>query len=104
MTNYDATGITNEMLSDAPYELDVFNELSTFISDNLSGFKDNYIIAHNGLTFDFIFLKSCFAIIQKILPFKYFDTLLFSRYLHPGLNSHRSSTLAHKNIYNVTMI
>lgn len=97
----EITNITNEMLSSAPSTRSVYKEFIEFINNNLDD-SDNYMIAHNGLTFDFIFLKRIYETLDIDIPtFKYVDTLLMSRYLHPRLNSHKMSTLCHKNIYNV---
>ena len=85
------TGISNKLLKDEgiPW-LDAFTELNNILKNILQKSPDGklYIVAHNGETFDFIFLKRIFNILNNydIKPISsknivYIDSLLFSRRL-----------------------
>jgi len=85
------TSITNELLRDEglPWQK-AYSELNDFLKSILQKSPDGklYIIAHNGETFDFLFLKRIFSELNelniKTIPSKnivYIDSLLFARRL-----------------------
>lgn len=85
------TGISNKLLKDEgiPW-LTAFTELNNILKNILQKSPDGklYIVAHNGETFDFIFLKRIFSELNKydiktIHPknIVYIDSLLFVRRL-----------------------
>ena len=68
----EITGITNDMVNDAPLEKDVIDDLLRFLGDHP-------IVAHN-TPFDVSFLQSMAERNGKDLPErKYYDTLTLSR-------------------------
>ena len=80
------TGITSEMLLDAPTFEEIAEVLYAFIGDN-------YMVAHN-FPFDYSFLKGEFELVGKALPPRGICTLSLSRKL---LNLQRNNldSLAH---------
>ena len=62
------TGISNRLLKDEgiPW-LDAFTELNNILKESLKIHQDGklYIVAHNGETFDFLFLKRIFNDLNK---------------------------------------
>lgn len=85
------TSITNKLLRDEglPWQK-AYSELNDFLKSILQKSPDGklYIIAHNGETFDFLFLKRIFSELNelniKTIPSKnivYIDSLLFARRL-----------------------
>lgn len=88
------TGITDQMLKDAPPEKDVIPRFKEFC-------KDTILVAHNA-TFDMGFINKSYE--RNGLPEAdnpVIDTLELSRFLHPHMKSHRLNTLAKK--YNVNL-
>lgn len=91
----ELTGITNEMLKDAPNILDVKDEVLNFLGDDV-------IIGHN-TSFDIRFLSNGFnrykhddiwvIVSDDKLPNKYMDTMQFARKVYPELDHHRLSDL-----------
>ena len=81
------TGITNEMLTDAPGPENVFPQVFDFI-------KDDIIVGHN-VSFDIRFINAAF---EKYgngpLRNEVFDTLKLSRCLLPNLQHHRLCDIA----------
>jgi DNA polymerase III alpha subunit (gram-positive type) len=85
------TSITNELLRDEGVSWKkAYSELNDFLKSILQKSPDGklYIIAHNGETFDFLFLKRIFSELNelniKTIPSKnivYIDSLLFARRL-----------------------
>lgn len=85
------TSITNELLRDEGVSWKkAYSELNNFLKSILQKSPDGklYIIAHNGETFDFLFLKRIFSELNelniKTIPSKnivYIDSLLFARRL-----------------------
>tara|TARA_E500000178_G_C16914251_1_gene704157 strand:+ start:92 stop:712 length:621 start_codon:yes stop_codon:yes gene_type:complete len=85
------TSITNELLRDEGVSWETaYKELNDFLKSILQKSPDGklYIVAHNGETFDFIFLKRIFSELNelniKTIPSKnivYIDSLLFARRL-----------------------
>ena len=78
----EITGITNQMVVDAPREKDVVNDFFSFIGDLP-------IVAHN-TPFDLSFLQDMASRYdKKLLERKYYDTLTLSRaflYFQPAHN------------------
>ena len=85
------TGITNDLLrkEGIPW-ITAFNELNDFLKEIIKNSPDGklYIVAHNGETFDFLFMKRIFnelnkhdikTVNQKNIV--YIDSLLFARRL-----------------------
>jgi len=85
------TSITNELLRDEGVSWQMaYKELNDFLKNILQKSPDGklYIVAHNGETFDFLFLKRIFSELNeldiKTIPSKniiYIDSLLFARRL-----------------------
>lgn len=90
----DLTGITDEMLKDAP-------EIDEVIQDFLKFIKGCHLVAHNA-RFDMGFLQEA---VKKLgeAPVKnsVIDTLELARYLYPDLKNHRLNTLC--NYLDVTL-
>lgn len=76
------TGITNEMVKDMPWIIDVKDEVIQFLGDDI-------IIGHN-TSFDMRFLNAGF---NMSLENKYMDTMQFARKVFPELKHHRLSDL-----------
>ena len=85
------TSITNKLLRDEGVSWQMaYKELNDFLKSILQKSTDGklYIVAHNGETFDFLFLKRIFSELNeldiKTIPSKnivYIDSLLFARRL-----------------------
>ncbi|PKM49882.1 MAG: PolC-type DNA polymerase III [Firmicutes bacterium HGW-Firmicutes-7] len=87
------TGITPEMVQDAPIIEDVLKEFLEFVGDDI-------LVAHNA-DFDLSFIKY-FAQEQNVEIFNTsVDTLELSRTLFPDLKNHKLNTLASE--FNVTL-
>lgn len=81
------TGITNEMLTDAPPVTQVFPEFLSF-TGSLP------LIGHNIHCFDIKFLRmASLQILQKPFPNDYFDTLYMARRLYPTEKHNRLQDL-----------
>lgn len=91
----ELTGITNEMVKDAPSINEILPEFMNFI-------KDSIILGHN-VNFDINFIYDN-LIKQDMVPITndFVDTLRLSRKLLPELKHHRLSDLA--NYYNIDTI
>ena len=87
----ELTGITNDMLKDAP----LFNEVKNEIWDFLDG---ETLIGHN-VNFDINFLYDAFISDGMILSNDFIDTMRVSRHILPELNHHRLTDLC--NYYNI---
>lgn len=86
-TTIDLTGITDDMVRDAPELSDVTREFHEFIGDAI-------VVAHNA-SFDMGFLYEAYrqsGIDKNDHPV--IDTLELARFLHPELKNHRLGTLA----------
>lgn len=79
----ELTGITNEMLADAPSIENVMPLFLDFI-------RNSIIVGHN-VTFDLSFLRNN---TDKELNIDYIDTLRLSRKLYNGMEHHRLSDMA----------
>lgn len=78
----DLTGITNEMLIDAPR----FHEIEHSLVDFLHGYT---IVGHN-TSFDIAFLEEA---LKREIDCEYIDTMQLSRKLFPEMNHHRLSDM-----------
>ncbi|UJF14739.1 PolC-type DNA polymerase III [Jeotgalibaca sp. MA1X17-3] len=88
------TGITDQMLKDAPSEDKIVPSFKEFCGDSI-------LVAHNA-SFDMGFLNKSYERNGiEDAPNPVIDTLELSRFLHPQLRSHRLNTLAKK--YNVNL-
>jgi DNA polymerase-3 subunit alpha (Gram-positive type) len=79
------TGITDEMVADAPLYKDAIRSFMDFVGSDL-------LIAHNA-NFDIGFIRH-FAELSEI-PFEnsYMDTLALSRFINPDLKNHNQGKL-----------
>lgn len=83
------TGITNDMVADAPELNEVIQKFLAFVGDAV-------LVAHNA-RFDMGFLQaSCKKLNMNPVTNPYIDTLELARFLYPGLRNHRLNTLADK--------
>lgn len=84
----DLTGITDDMLRNAPPLKQVISDFATFIGDSV-------LIGHNIASFDSNFLYDAFIKILNIpLSNDFVDTLRIARWTLPNLQHHRLSDLA----------
>lgn len=74
------TGISNDMVEDAPAFSEIAEELHAFLESSI-------FVAHN-VGFDFAFLKAAFAELGYTMPTHRLCTVRISRKLHPGLQSY----------------
>lgn len=83
----ELTGITNEMLADAP-------ELESVLPDFLDFIGDSILIGHN-VNFDINFLyDAAMDVCQRPVQNDYIDTLRVARKVFPNLQHHRLSDVA----------
>ena len=88
------TGITDDMVKDAPNVAEVVKKYYEWIGDSI-------LVAHNA-SFDMGFLYEAYK--QADLPsitYPVIDTLELARFLHPEMGNHRLNTLAKK--YNIEL-
>ena len=80
------TGITDDMVKDAPTQREAVTEFLRFVGDRV-------LIAHNA-GFDISFIRRVCD--DNGMPFDntYLDTVALSRYVNPDLNKHKLDTLA----------
>ena len=103
------TGISNNLLRKEGVSWEeAYKSTNDFLKEIIKTSSDNklYIVAHNGETFDFIFLKRLFDDLNslniKTIPLKnivFIDTLLFSRRLLKNRMSYKQETLC--KTYNI---
>ena len=87
------TGITDEMIQDAPYIKDILPKLCDFINSSI-------IVGHN-VNFDINFIyDNSLEIFNKPFVNDFIDTMRISRCLDPDMKHHRLSDLAKK--YNIS--
>ena len=86
------TGITDEMVADAPPVRDALEAFFDFIGDRGSE-KKKLLVAHNA-SFDMGFIR--YAAQECGFEFKnpYLDTVALSRYINPNLKKHKLDVLA----------
>lgn len=77
------TGITPEMVKDAPCVDSVLKDFCSFV-------QTNPIVGHN-IKFDLSFINKK---LNRILPNDYADTLVFSRKVYKELSSHKLTNIA----------
>ena len=82
----DLTGITDEMVADAPLDSEAVKAFLKFSDDRI-------LIAHNA-NFDIGFLRKVADDNKLRFNNSYIDTLSLSRYLNPELKSHRLNIIA----------
>jgi len=97
------TGITNRMLVNEGLAWEAgYSKLAEWLFSVIQSSEEKKIaiIAHNGETFDFIFLKNIFSELRKlqiktpsIKDIIFIDTLLFAKRLLPNRGSYRQETL-----------
>ncbi|MBQ8496865.1 MAG: PolC-type DNA polymerase III [Clostridia bacterium] len=82
----ELTGITDEMVTDAPKTKEAVQKFLDFIGDRM-------LVAHNA-SFDISFIRK--AAQDHDLPFNntYLDTLSMSRFVNPDLKNHKLNTIA----------
>jgi DNA polymerase-3 subunit alpha (Gram-positive type) len=97
----EITGITNQRLKDDGVSHNVAYRASIdFMKDNMTEGSPAYLIAHNGMGFDFIFFKRLMKDVgESSLDIRYIDSMFYSKYIHPNMYSHSMKTLT-KN-YNI---
>jgi DNA polymerase III alpha subunit (gram-positive type) len=106
----DITGITNGLLKgNGQKTLQAFLEFFNFLQDVYDQYNDITLVAHNGLSFDDIFLRRMLRYVQgegytefdelfsKII---YVDSLMLSRYIHHNRHGHSMKDMC--SLYNVT--
>lgn len=88
------TGITDEMLKDAPEIDDVLKRFYQFVGDGT-------LVAHNA-RFDMGFLEVGFKKLGLTLENPVIDTLELARFLHPQLKNHKLNTLCKQ--FNIELV
>src|SRR5699024_1420337 len=85
-TTTDLTGITDDMVKDAPEVDDVLKDFHQWMNDSI-------LVAHNA-SFDIGFLnQGCQKIGYDKIVNPVIDTLELSRFLYPELRNHRLNTM-----------
>lgn len=98
----EITKITDEMLiKEGVSQRTAFHDFGEFIKSSFNLEKPLYVLAHNGNSFDFIFLKKILNTFDFKPDIKYIDTVSVSKFVNPRLFSHKLATLCHPNIYNI---
>lgn len=80
------TGITDDMVKDAPYIEDIFDEFADFC-------KGCVMVAHNA-DFDMGFMKTAAERMGKHFDLPYLDTLMLARVLYPDFSNHKLGNLS----------
>lgn len=83
-------GITNEMISTAPYEPEAISKLVDFLGDALQG--KTVLCAHNA-DFDMDFLQNALGRCRIKSDIRYVDTLEISRATIKGLDNYKQDTV-----------
>ncbi len=81
------TGISDEMVADAPSEKDAIESFVEFCGEN------PVLVAHNA-TFDVSFIRMALERNRLHYAFSYIDTLAISRAIFPQLNKHKLDSVA----------
>ena len=81
----ELTGITDEMVKDAPSEKEALEQFMAFCGSDV-------LIAHNA-QFDAGFLRVCAARTGKTFDFTYFDTIPMAKTLYPNIKNYKLDTL-----------
>ncbi|MBL3629015.1 exonuclease domain-containing protein, partial [Bacillus sp. RHF6] len=89
-TIIELTGITDDMLRDAPDVVDVIRDFREWIGDDI-------LVAHNA-SFDMGFLNVAYKRLLEVEKAKnpVIDTLELGRFLYPEFKNHRLKTLCKK--------
>ncbi len=82
----ELTGITNEMVKDAPKIADVFDKFIEFCGDAV-------LVAHNA-SFDVSFVRAAAERLQKTVRLTYVDTVAVSRFVNTDLSKHTLDSVA----------
>lgn len=83
----ELTGITNDMIQEAP-------TLEKVLPDFLEFIGDSTVIGHN-VNFDVNFVyDKAIRLLKRTFPNSFIDTMRLSRHLYPDLENHKLSTLA----------
>lgn len=85
--------ISNEMLRNAPDELEAFRNFIDFLND------DSYVVGHNIKSFDIKFLKNALDRLNLKINLNYIDTLQLSKLCVFDVNNYKLDTLLSK--YNI---
>ena len=106
----EITGITNDLLKkDGKKTLQAFLEFFNFLQDIYDQYNDITLVAHNGLSFDDLFLKRMLRYVQgegytefdeMFENIIYIDSLLLCRYIHHNRRYHSMKDMC--ALYNVT--
>jgi len=106
----EITGITNDLLKkDGKKTLQAFLEFFNFLQDIYEQYNEITLVAHNGLSFDDLFLRRMLRYVQgeghtefdeMFENIIYIDSLMLSRYIHPTRRYHSMKDLC--GLYNVT--
>ncbi len=82
----DLTGITDEMVKDAPKEAEALRQFYDFIG------QDAVLVAHNA-DFDTGFIRAAAARCGMEYSYSHVDTLVAAKALYPGLKNYKLDTL-----------
>ncbi len=82
----EITGISDDMVKDAPTIAEVFDKFMEFCGDAV-------LVAHNA-SFDVSFIRAAAEKLQKLLKVTYLDTVAISRYVNNDLNRHTLDSVA----------
>ena len=107
--NQQITGITNELLKKEGLKpMDAFVQFFEFLLDQFSLDSDIIMVAHNGISFDDIFLKRHHRILQgegysnydvMMNKIKFIDSLSISKLMHPERFSYSMKNMC--QLYNI---
>ena len=106
----EITGITNDLLKkDGKKTLQAFLEFFNYLQDIYDQYNDITLVAHNGLSFDDLFLRRMLRYVQgegytefdeMLENIIYIDSLLLCRYIHHNRRYHSMKDMC--ALYNVT--
>ena len=98
----EITKITDDMLlKEGVSQRVAYHDFGEFIKSSFNLDKPLYVLAHNGNSFDFIFMKKILSTFDFNINIRYIDTISVSKFVNPRLFSHKLATLCHPNIYNI---
>ena len=90
--NTELTGITDDMVADAPKIADALEMFFDFVGKRQDG-GEMLLIAHNA-DFDTGFIRAACTEVGRPFENPYLDTLALSRFMNPDLKNHKLNTLA----------